>query len=281
MTTHSSQFLSLGSVRLHYLRSGGARPPLVLCHGMTDSAQCYGRLIAHLRERFDVVAYDARGHGRSSRVVAGAPSDAMVDDLEQLVASLRLERPVLMGHSMGAVTAALAALRRPGMARALLLEDPPLPLLQTPCVAQDAPLVEVPGWGDWRRAVLKRCTLGAAQIAELSGEEIGGWHPVDQQGWCDAQSSVDPRIFEARHPMLGPWYESLPELSCPLLLVAGERDRGSMVDSAQAERLVAAMPAAEFHRIPGAGHGVRRDRFDAFVARVDEFLQRCQASVST
>ena len=52
-------------IRLHYTRTGGAKPPLVLAHGVTDDGLCWSRLAEALAPSFDVVMVDARGHGRS------------------------------------------------------------------------------------------------------------------------------------------------------------------------------------------------------------------------
>jgi pimeloyl-ACP methyl ester carboxylesterase len=50
-------------VRIHYSRTGGDKPPLVLSHGATDSGLCWTRVARALESDYDVILSDARGHG--------------------------------------------------------------------------------------------------------------------------------------------------------------------------------------------------------------------------
>jgi len=101
--------------------------PVVLLHGLTATRR-YVVMGSRLLERSGhrVIAYDARGHGRS-----GAPADGAAYTYEHLVADLQavldaagVERAVLAGASMGAHTALSLALQRPGRVRALCLITP-------------------------------------------------------------------------------------------------------------------------------------------------------------
>ena len=116
---------------LRWFRSGGAAsggaealPPLLLVHGFTDNALYYTRTAEALAQRWDVVAYDARGHGASDRAGERFDDEVRVNDLVCVVESLGLDRPAMIGHSMGAATIALALAAHPGVARAAVLEDP-------------------------------------------------------------------------------------------------------------------------------------------------------------
>jgi pimeloyl-ACP methyl ester carboxylesterase len=115
-------------IELHYCRSGGSGPPFVVSHGFTDDGYCRLDLARELGDEYDVVLYDARGHGRSDAPDAdyGAPERA--SDLLGLLDALAVEDPVLFGHSMGADTVAEAAARQPTRPRAVVLEDPVWPV---------------------------------------------------------------------------------------------------------------------------------------------------------
>jgi pimeloyl-ACP methyl ester carboxylesterase len=60
---------------LVYHRTGGTGSALLLSHGLTDNGLCWLRLAAALEPEFDIVMLDARGHGESSRIPAGAGHD--------------------------------------------------------------------------------------------------------------------------------------------------------------------------------------------------------------
>ncbi len=107
-------------VRLHVVRTGGADataslPPLVLAHGGSGQTGNWSRVARALEADYDLIMYDARGHGLSE----APPSMEMEDfaaDLAGLVQALHLDHPYLMGESMGALTVALAAGGHPRLA---------------------------------------------------------------------------------------------------------------------------------------------------------------------
>lgn len=79
---------------------GGSQGDVVLLHGMADVARSLEPLALSLVDRYRVVAFDARGHGRSSH--PGAYSGLhFVADLAGVIDVLELERPILIGHSLG------------------------------------------------------------------------------------------------------------------------------------------------------------------------------------
>jgi N-formylmaleamate deformylase len=111
-------------VRVHYVRTGGGGQPVVLLHGLMGSGLCWSPLARALEDEFDVVMPDARGHGESSAPEFGYGYAELAGDVLGLVRGLQLSRPVFIGHSMGGMTAAVAAQRSAGNLRALVLVDP-------------------------------------------------------------------------------------------------------------------------------------------------------------
>ena len=89
----------------------GAGPSLVLIHGLTDTRRVWDPLLAPLAASFDVVSVDLRGHGESP---ATAPFDAitMASDVAEVVGALGLERPLVVGHSLGGLVATIYAAQR-------------------------------------------------------------------------------------------------------------------------------------------------------------------------
>jgi pimeloyl-ACP methyl ester carboxylesterase len=113
--------------RLHG-ETRGEGPPVVLCHGITATR----RYVLHgsnalPRAGYEIVTYDARGHGESDPAPAGEGYGypELVDDLERVVAAqVGEERFVLGGHSMGAHTAVAYALRNPQRLAGLVVIGP-------------------------------------------------------------------------------------------------------------------------------------------------------------
>ncbi|WP_443069589.1 alpha/beta fold hydrolase [Streptomyces sp. e14] len=111
---------------LAVLRWPAAAPgaPVVLAlHGITANGLSWARVAHHLAGRATLVAPDLRGRGGSGELPGPYGIAAHADDMAAVVKELGLGRVVLTGHSMGAFTAALTAVRHPGLLSGLLLVD--------------------------------------------------------------------------------------------------------------------------------------------------------------
>ncbi|WP_084957066.1 alpha/beta fold hydrolase [Thermoactinospora rubra] len=100
--------VTTGSVRLAVRDSGTDKPPAVLIHGLATPQRSWDRLAPLLASGYRVVTFDLRGHGRSS----AAESCAFADDVRAVMDALHVERPLLVGHSLGALLALQAATER-------------------------------------------------------------------------------------------------------------------------------------------------------------------------
>lgn len=123
----SFRFTTLDGVVLHYrlLRGQGPRPVLVLLHGMASNLTRWSEFVEHtnLKERYDILRLDLRGHGDSfTRSRIGM--EIWTRDLVELLAHLRYERAVLVGHSLGANVALRFAVAHPGRVAGACLIDP-------------------------------------------------------------------------------------------------------------------------------------------------------------
>ncbi|MGD0100647.1 MAG: alpha/beta fold hydrolase [Acidobacteriota bacterium] len=116
--------LIIDGIKIHYYRSGGRKPAIVLLHGGTDDGLCWGRTARELAEQFDVIMPDAQGHGFSDRLDAEFSFDNHTKHVAGLVKELGLEKPVIMGHSMGAGITCSVAMEYPDLPKAIILEDP-------------------------------------------------------------------------------------------------------------------------------------------------------------
>src|SRR5687768_13698977 len=76
--------------RLHYTRTGGEKPPVLLLHGVQAAGLTWLRTAKALEATYDVVMPDFRGHGRSDRIGDGLPADALVKDTIGLLGALEL-----------------------------------------------------------------------------------------------------------------------------------------------------------------------------------------------
>src|SRR5215203_1888084 len=154
-------YVAANGIRLHYWRTGGAKPPLVMAHGSSDDALCWTNLARELTDRYDVIMFDARGHGLSDPPTAADPVDVQVEDLAGLIKALKLDKPVLMGHSMGSASVAWFAAKYPDVPRAVILEDPALVRPATPAAPTGA---AAPSVDERRGQILKRNNTSEADL---------------------------------------------------------------------------------------------------------------------
>ncbi|GAA5041448.1 alpha/beta hydrolase [Streptomyces similanensis] len=108
---------------LRWLAADPGAPVVLALHGITANGLSWARVAHHLAGRVTLVAPDLRGRGGSGTLPGPYGIAAHADDTAAVVAALGLGRVVLTGHSMGAFTAALTAVRHPGLLSGLLLVD--------------------------------------------------------------------------------------------------------------------------------------------------------------
>jgi pimeloyl-ACP methyl ester carboxylesterase len=259
-------------IKIHYYRSGGAKPPIVLCHGATDNGLCWTPITRVLEENYDVIMPDARWHGFSDGPAEGNSPDCQVEDLVGFVQALKLEKPVLMGHSMGANTVLKAASRYPELARAAILEDPPLREPQEiESSGQAQPFVE-----RMRQSVLGYKAMSREGLIEMIHSQAPAWSEDELGPWADAKLQVSLNFMETRRnrPMPDSPWDDLAKITCPVLLITADPERGAIITPEVAQRASQVLPSIKVVRIHNAGHSIRREAFGFYMAAVKGFLSQ-------
>jgi pimeloyl-ACP methyl ester carboxylesterase len=124
----SDGYVYANGIRIHYYHAPSVpgKPVIVMCHGVTDIGLCWTTLTWKLQDSYDIYMLDARGHGLSDPSTPSDTRDTMVKDVVDVVHALKLEKPILMGHSMGASTVMHIGAEYPDLARAIIMLDPGL-----------------------------------------------------------------------------------------------------------------------------------------------------------
>ena len=125
MTHYQDRFVTVSGLRLHYLDWGTeGKPPFLLLHGGSAYAHWWDFVAPALAEDFHVIALDQRGHGDSDHIDPPAYGTRhYLADLQQFITTLRLHKPVLMGHSMGGHNSIIYATQHAQELAALILVD--------------------------------------------------------------------------------------------------------------------------------------------------------------
>ncbi len=252
-------------VRIHYHRTGGDRPPLVLSHGATDSGLCWTPVARALESEYDVIMPDARGHGLSDAPANGYSSAEQAADLAALITTLGLERPAVGGHSMGAGTTLQLIADHPQLARCAILEDPGFRSGGPP----------QPGARDAMRRVVRDAQSDGLEATIARGRVASPRWSEDELGpWAQAKVQLSRQFLdELGNRTMGPeWSALLPRVRCPVLLIIADLELGSIVTRAVAEEARQLSLSLQVVHLGGAGHNIRRERFDRFVVAVQTFL---------
>jgi N-formylmaleamate deformylase len=269
MTTWTDGFIATNGISLHYTRTGGDKPPVVLCHGFSDNGLCWTPVAREFEADYDVIMVDARCHGKSEAPATGNDTQAMADDLAGLIEELGLDRPVVAGHSMGAGYTQNAAARYPHLMRAIVLEDP--------------------GWRDF--------PMAPGDHADRSARMRAGFEEIQAASFDDAlvmvRAQFDPAVSDEMVRLLtqskrelnlnilsgfrGPdddWRDLVAKLECPLLLFTGSPERGGLVTEAGYQEAIQLAPQIERVHVDTVGHLIRFETFDTFMAALKPFLAK-------
>ncbi|MEJ2735908.1 MAG: alpha/beta hydrolase [Anaerolineae bacterium] len=255
---------------LHYYRSGGSGPALVLVHGISDDGLCWSPVAEVLSGTHDVVMVDLRGHGKSDAPEAGYDLVTMATELSGLITGLGLERPVILGHSLGAVITMTLAGLAPGLPLAIVLEEPPAFWRRSPHSPEETDFREEmrARFKDFKRKT-RDDLLGMAR------SDNPAWSEAEIGPWADSKHRFSYRIAQIIDPL-----ESVPEdfpaivrrIACPALLITADPERGAILADDDVAGLRELLPRLEVIKIRGAGHNVRREQFADYTDAIRLFL---------
>ena len=121
---HSDQFITVDTdVRLEVLDFGGSGRPFVLLAGLGNTAHTFDQFAPKLVDQFHVYAITRRGHGASSTPASGYVADRLADDVLQVIDALKLNRPIVAGHSVAGEELSSIGTRRPEKVTGLVYLD--------------------------------------------------------------------------------------------------------------------------------------------------------------
>jgi len=121
---HSVQFITVDkNVKLEVLDWGGTGRALVLLTGLGDNAHVYDKFASKLASAYHVYGITRRGFGASSHPDSGYTADRLGDDVLEVIESLKIDRPVLVGHSIAGEELSSVGSRHPEKVAGLIYLD--------------------------------------------------------------------------------------------------------------------------------------------------------------
>ncbi|WP_437752243.1 alpha/beta fold hydrolase [Sorangium sp. So ce1389] len=262
MTTWINGFHETNGINIHYLRTGGPKHPVVLLHGLMGSGACWTPLARALEGEFDVVMPDARGHGGSSTPHHGYRYDDHASDVVSLIRGLELSRPVLLGHSMGGMTAAVVASRGAGGIRGLILVDPTFLSPERQREVRDSDVAD-----QHRQALgLQKSDLVAQARARDPRRS-----PELVELQAEARLKTRMGAFDVLTPPNPAYRDVVSAIDVPTLLVIG--DSSPVVTLEMATELRSLNPRVRIEQVQDAGHGLPFQQPERLAEVVLSFLR--------
>jgi pimeloyl-ACP methyl ester carboxylesterase len=260
-------------VIFHYDIAGEGEKHVMLQHGLSDFALCWGNMISDLsRNSYKIIMMDARGHGRSGKPDYGYNLDTMTGDMVAFVRYLNLNKPVIIGHSLGASMTARAAAAFPDELRATILIDP---------VFSDFSTEEL------RKNIQDR-KLTYREMKKMSHDEIREYTLLKHPTWdavyinsyvlSRVYTLAADQIFDIQETVDKGWREDLKAINCPIMLITADKEKGALIGQDTTNWIHETYPKIEILHVPNVGHNPHRENYPLVLGEISKFLEKQFAS---
>ncbi len=229
----------------------GSGDPFVMLHGDILNAEVFSPQVAAFRSEYRLIIPERRGHGRTPDLPGDYTYDLFAKDTIAFMDALNLRRAILLGHSGGADIALTVAVSRPDLVSKLIV---------------------VSGESSLEMTAEKK-----AKVLSQTPDEFRKFGPMV----ADAYERVTPDgvrrfpvFFEKiKRLWATDWKipdERLRSISAKTLVMLGDHDFGSVEEAAALSRKI---PKARLCVVPGAGHGLMREKAEVVNSVISDFLR--------
>lgn len=271
---------------LHLHQERGCGSPvasLVLLHGVTRRAADWLPFTPHFEPSLGWLAIDFPGHGGSDPSPGDYRVVDYVDQITPWIGQTDHPQQVLIGHSLGAMVAALVAARSPKRFAGVVLIDPPFATMgsrfrQSTFYRQFEGLVELLSQPSEPAALFER-------LRELpvrrpgDGQEVP-FHEVRDDAslrtYAEYLCKIDPRLLE---PIVaGRWLDGYDleqvaaSIECPVLLIRSDLAAGGMLTAEDAALLCDRIADCRHSYFDGVGHQIQHTHPDLLASEINRFV---------
>jgi CubicO group peptidase (beta-lactamase class C family)/pimeloyl-ACP methyl ester carboxylesterase len=292
----SDAFVYANGIRIHYYHAVPAtgKPVIVMVHGVTDNGLFWATLTWKLQDAYDVYMLDARGHGLSDPFTPSDNADTLIKDVVEFVHAMKFEKPILLGHSMGAATVMRIGAEYPDLAKAIIMLDPGVGGRGPgggpgPAAPAGGPATAGPGGS--APAPARPSFLSASpeilvgqnndsfdELVAKAHRQNPKWDIVDCQYWALSKKQYHGPYTDAeRQAMSGTMRtgDSLAKIPVPALILKADAP-----PEVRQQQLAAAsvMQHGKLVHIDGAAHNLHHDQLARTVEVLKEFLSTTVSS---
>ncbi len=250
-------YADLADVRLYYERAGKGDPELLFVPGWCCDHTAFRPQFEHFAETHAVAALDLRGCGQADAPETGYTIPELADDVAAFCSVGGIEKPVVVGHSLGGMIAVELGARYPDLPSALVLVDP-------------GPIDPRPETAEFFRGFAGRLEGPDGEAVRREYVADMGAHDEELARWIvDHMCAVPQRVAAAVIRGVGEWNGRDPLASCtaPVLLL-----RTGLWAETDVLRLLAIKPDLEVGITVGAGHFHQLEVPEQVNAMIERFL---------
>lgn len=242
-----------------YYQTGSGELDLLIQHGYSDSALCWGYLPDDLGKNYRVTLMDARGHGDSAKPESGYDLTTMAGDMIALMKHLNMKKPVIIGHSMGGSLAAHIAASEPDLPGGTVLIDP---AFRNRTVVSDR--------SNEMEELKKKSVI---EIADAIRSKHPDWPEVFVVPSAEAKLKMSMNVIQLMGTIDATWQDDLKIAKCPMLLITADVEAGAIVTKEIAKYVRANHANVDVLHIPGAGHSIQREKYTETRQAIEKFIE--------
>lgn len=291
----SDGFAYANGIRIHYYHAEPAsgKPVMVMVHGVTDIGLCWATLALKLQDDYDIYMLDTRGHGLSDPFTTSDDAETLIKDLVGFVEVMNLEKPILVGHSMGAATVMRVGAEYPDLAQAVIMLDPFLVAFNSDRSSSERGSPPIPPKEKAKETTQSEKSRQKNLIVNMFGDpktlvaqnnydfndlvakarhENPKWDMVDCKYWALSKKQYHgPYTLEAWQAMGGTMRtgDALSKIAVPSLVLKAdappERRKAN-------EEAVEGLEKVKLVHFDGTGHNLHHDELERTVEEIIEFI---------
>jgi pimeloyl-ACP methyl ester carboxylesterase len=287
-------YVYANGIRLHYYHAKQAqgKPVMVMVHGVTDNGLCWTTLTWKLQDSYDIYMIDSRGHGLSDPFTTPDNGETLIKDVVEFIHVMRFEKPILMGHSMGAATVMRVGAQYPDLAKAIIMLDPfvgnrsfrPAPQGRDTSrnnrstSTQQRPTTTAPDrlsvsmFGNPETLVTQN-NYKFEDLVATGRRQNPKWDSVDVNYWALSKKQYHgPYSSEQGQAMTGTMNtaDALAKIQVPALILKADASPEVRKANDEAARV---MQKGKLVHIDGAAHNLHHDQLARTVEVLNEFLK--------
>ena len=266
----SDGYVNANGIRIHYYHAVPApqKPVIVMVHGVTDIGLSWTTLTWKLQDSYDIYMLDARGHGLSDPFTSTDDGETLLKDIVGFVKAMNINKPILMGHSMGAASVMRVGAAYPDLAQAIIMLDPFIASQsnQAPQRRNASSQSINP------EAMVANNNQSFNDLVAKAHRDNPMWGTVDCQYWALSKRQYHgPYTAEQSQAMRGTMNsgEALSKITVPSLILKADASPESRKAN---EEAVNNLPKVKLVHVDGAAHNLHHDKLERTVKEINGFL---------